>query len=358
MHVGKQMIRVLILIVGGVVCATLPDQAIAQQRYNIVDLGTLDDKDKNKRRENANQATRSAAFSINNLSEVVGFSTEPTGDYHAFLYRNGKIEDLDNQLGRVSWAYGITDAGVVLANARTDKGKKDPILTTPGGIFFNFGEGIKGAALGISNSGAVVGFLERMEDGKKIHRRAFLFRDGRLTDLGVPMGGEESDATAVNDAGQVVGHVYQDYHDSKRRAVFYHNGSTTSLGSFGGEGTTATDINSRGEVVGHSQLKSGEPHAFLYANEKLIDIIPGNRQSLAYAVNSSGQIVGAASNGSSLRAFLYSGGERGTVIDLNQQIAAGSGWVLTEARDINDKGEIVGSGVIRGEQRAFMLTPR
>ncbi len=43
--------------------------------------------------------------------------------------------------------------------------------------------------------------------------------------------------------------------------------------------------------------------------------------------------------------------------DLNSLIPAGSGWVLTRATAINDAGHIVGSGVIGGQVRAFLLTP-
>jgi probable HAF family extracellular repeat protein len=33
------------------------------------------------------------------------------------------------------------------------------------------------------------------------------------------------------------------------------------------------------------------------------------------------------------------------------------GWVVTEARDINESGQIVGTGWRNGEQRGFLLTP-
>ena len=38
-------------------------------------------------------------------------------------------------------------------------------------------------------------------------------------------------------------------------------------------------------------------------------------------------------------------------------IPAGLGWVLTEARDINESGQIVGTAWRNGEQRGFVLTP-
>jgi len=38
-------------------------------------------------------------------------------------------------------------------------------------------------------------------------------------------------------------------------------------------------------------------------------------------------------------------------------IPAGARWLLTEARDINDSGQIVGTGIFDGQVRAFLLTP-
>ena len=50
--------------------------------------------------------------------------------------------------------------------------------------------------------------------------------------------------------------------------------------------------------------------------------------------------------------------ERGVLRDLNALIPASAGWLLTETRDINDSGQIVGTGIFEGQVRAFLLTPR
>jgi len=53
-------------------------------------------------------------------------------------------------------------------------------------------------------------------------------------------------------------------------------------------------------------------------------------------------------------AVLWSGGK---VMDLNALVAVNSGWVLEDARSINDAGQIVGRGAYRGKEHAFLLTP-
>ena len=54
-------------------------------------------------------------------------------------------------------------------------------------------------------------------------------------------------------------------------------------------------------------------------------------------------------------AFVY---RNGRMLDLNNLIPPGSGWALTQANGINDAGEIVGYGMIAGQQHAFLLTPQ
>jgi probable HAF family extracellular repeat protein len=55
-------------------------------------------------------------------------------------------------------------------------------------------------------------------------------------------------------------------------------------------------------------------------------------------------------------AFLWTPGSG--MVDLNTLIDRSSGWVLIQARGINDGGQIVGQGLRNGQQRAFRLTRR
>ena len=76
--------------------------------------------------------------------------------------------------------------------------------------------------------------------------------------------------------------------------------------------------------------------------------------STAYGINDRGQVVGySVTSSSDPHAFLWDG----VMKDLNSLIPENSGWVLTEAMDINNKGQILGTGRFHGHTRAFLLTP-
>jgi probable HAF family extracellular repeat protein len=77
---------------------------------------------------------------------------------------------------------------------------------------------------------------------------------------------------------------------------------------------------------------------------------------MANGINAAGAVVGSfiAGDGEDEHAFLYEGGE---FHDLNDLIAEQGDWILVEARDINERGQVVGYGLRNGEERAVLLTP-
>jgi uncharacterized membrane protein len=81
--------------------------------------------------------------------------------------------------------------------------------------------------------------------------------------------------------------------------------------------------------------------------------------TIAWDINASGQVVGAAgtsSDGSTFgHAVLWNAGAT-TPTNLGLLLLPGSGWVLESANAINDAGQIVGVGSINSVDHGFRLT--
>lgn len=176
-----------------------------------------------------------------------------------------------------------------------------------------------------------------------------------MSDLGT-LGGTESYAYGINDAGVVVG--WATTADTKGHAFRYSGGVMTDLGTLGGWSSLAMAINSAGDIVGAAQpANSKRFRPFLYRDEVMTDLgTLGGGNGYATALNNVGQIVGYEENLSytDSRAFLYNGG---VLQDLNDLLPANSGWVLQKALGINDRGQIVGQGLLDGTPYGFVMLP-
>jgi probable HAF family extracellular repeat protein len=169
--------------------------------------------------------------------------------------------------------------------------------------------------------------------------------------------GEQSGATAINDAGQVVGSSTQeegpdDDHENPpgNRAILWENDRVHILGTLGGgssDHSYASDINAAGQVVGYSTAgvdERNDPihHAFLWEAGVMTDLgtLDGS-SSVAVGINDHGQIVGNSGG----RVFLW---ENGTMTDLGLP-------PRSRAADINTAGQVVGTSVTAaGENHAFL----
>jgi len=321
--------------------------------YAVTNLGTLG-------------GSNSYAFGINDTGQVVGEAETSSGNSHAFLWKDGAMTDLDPLNSGNSFAIDINNRGQVLSNFGSHGS------TTPSGSGFlwsngtitNFGDYMSGSIIpfGINDVGQVAGFF--IVFGTP-YGHACLWKDGNQTDLHTEFnfdGG--SIAYEINNSGQVVGNVdftveidggvvpSNDYH-----AFFWKDGTMTDLGTLGGSNSDASDINNKGQVVGEAKTSSETSHAFLWKDSTMIDLgtLDGYSNSFAFGINNKGQVVGKAetSSGTS-RAFFW---KDSTMTDLNSLIPANSGWELTEAQSINKNGQIVGTGKFNGQTNAFLLTP-
>lgn len=214
-------------------------------------------------------------------------------------------------------------------------------------------------ARGISDTGQVAGFAETGRTDR-LHAwvsRAFVRQaDGSLLDLGT-LGGPYSAAYAIGASGSVVGKADTDS-GATHAFLWTPGGGMTDLGILGGADSAAYAVSSADAVAGISDTgDTGTRHGFLFVNGQIRDLapLPGMDSSMSYGVNSQGQAVGVSQTAAGIKhATVW---RDGRPTDLNTLLPPRSGWVLTEARAVNDHGQIAGQGLWNGKPCAFLLTP-
>jgi len=122
------------------------------------------------------------------------------------------------------------------------------------------------------------------------------------------------------------------------------------LGTLGGETSEAIWINDSGDIAGSADLSAPDIHdAVRWRHGRILDLgtVDGDLCSRGRAINSKGQIVGGSSDCHNfLHAFVWE--EGGPMLDLNTLIPPGSGLQLTNALNINDRGEILAKSIPLG----------
>jgi len=255
----------------------------------------------------------SYAYDVNDSGDIVGVASAYDGAViagHAFLYRGGSMQDLGAPLRGSSVAHAINAVAHVVGGTLSAAGVAssvlwDPTLTVlpkldPEGV----ASGAPNVARGINASGAIVG-----ESGVP-----FILAGGEIVPAPLWIGG-------INDSGDVVGSV---------RAPL-------------GPGLSAT-------------------HAAIYRDGGVVDVHgpPFEFDSWAEASSDTGEIVGSATGPFAptfSHGFVY---REGAMHDLNLLLAPGTAWVVTDAIDVNDSGQIaaVAWPVSGAGPRAVRLEPR
>jgi probable HAF family extracellular repeat protein len=307
--------------------------------YAVTELDSLSSKE-------------SGAYGINNSGQVVGYSYPSGGPMHAVLWDNGALIDIKTG-GAIPFNYAsaINEAGQVLCNLGPGShvSGRCPYLWQDGNITYIGECGGTNNVYAINNVGQVAGSSVGLP---------FVWHNGLLTPLStLGSNNQSSGASGINDRGQVVGFAATKS-DNQSHAVLWQNGRIHDLGTIpGGSYSQASSINETGKVVGWSRTSSDSTHAVLWQKRQITDLgtFDGN-DTKATDINNRGTVVGYSLNSydTPIHAFVW---RNGRLRDLNSLLPANSGWELTAAYGINDRGQIVGRGKKDGQTRAYILTP-
>jgi probable HAF family extracellular repeat protein len=188
---------------------------------------------------------------------------------------------------------------------------------------------------------------------------------GTLGGLGSQGGftfGYSVEVNGLNTRGEVVG-TSPLPGDKTYHAVLW-DGSLKDLGTLGGYNSRGWWVTESGLVVGNADIspQTTSHHAFLWKDGVMTDLgtLGPCLDSTAFAVNSSGQVVGDTGDcpgGSGGPSFFSERGQ--PMVDINSLLLANSSDIeVVDAIYINDRGEVAGAGILpNGDVHAVLLVP-
>ena len=295
-------------------------------------------------------STSGSASGLNNRGDVVGTANLPDDTQAGFVYRAAGDVTIDlNDL-----ILNDEDIDIVV--------EPEAWPTLPEGQRWPDGARIA-SATGINDSGQIVGsfYLWDNRDPEKYVGRyhAFRYTPAGFDGVGEPLpaefrdlsgrvdGYDDSSAAAINSLGDVVGQL------SYQGPGFVWIAAEDNLMVVDDDTINAQDISNFGEIAG-TMFVGGERRAFRYTpGLELLNLgvlgrsKSGSSYSIASGINSAGQVVGKSSAPKVMyqRGFWYSD-QRGMV---NLGALEGGSLAMSEAKDINSSGHIVGISSTLGD---------
>jgi probable HAF family extracellular repeat protein len=358
----------------------------AQQNYKITDLGV-------------NNPTNnfSMVMGLNNqgwAENMDGFVNPPITSTSTTI-ANGRAVigiygfniDLGTLGGKNSWTNygGINDRGEAVGLAETSVPDPDgedmcgfgtKLTCRP--FYWRYGHmtalptlgGNNGQASAINNRGQIVGISETTDSdpgctagkpGKVIS--PVLWERGEARPLPTLVGDQDGFVQGINNRGQAVGSSGTCTNISMH-AVLWENDTAIQLKDLGQAGGAAYAINDHGQIVGYVSSADGTTIvAAIWQNGEItsIPILPGDSAAFATGINNRGQVVGSDFNSTGWSHGFIS--QDGVLTDLNTLIPGDSNLFIIAASNINERGQISGMATVvtgpnAGNIHAILLTPR
>ena len=363
--------------------------AFAQTTYKLIDLGV------NKSTDNFNMV-----MGLNNegwAENMDGFGNSPVlslsagvASGRAVISVYGRNIDLGTLGGDNSWTNygGINDRGEAVGMAETsvpDPNGEDMCgfhtKKTCRGFLWRNGHimalptlgGNNGQAAAINNRGQIVGISETTVPdpgcpaGKQPGTTVLpvMWERGEVRPLPTLPGEPDGFAQGLNNQGQAVG-ATGTCTTFAIHAVMWEDGKAFQLKDFGIPGGDAYAINEHGQIVGYVSNPDGTtvfPTVWLDGADGAptnLGILPGDGAAFATGINNRGQVVGSTLNSIGwAHGFLWQDGVLTNLNALNPEV---SNLYIVAGSNINERGQISGmaqvmSGPDMGKIHAILLTP-
>ncbi len=315
--------RTVALVLMSLSCALAPLTAEAQTVYRATLLPDLDNP----------YGPASFAQALNDRGDAVGQSRNVDGTLSAVLWRNRRVIEINP--GVYSNAYGVNNrASVVGENSgltafRWHRGQLENLGASPET------REAQSSARDINERGQIVG-VSCIGDGCP----ALLWQHGQVITLDdLPGGITWGEAWAINNRGEIVGASVDA--SGGFAAAIWQGGVVTALAD---RGSAAIDINNHGQIVGFAQSTTQRAVLWQEYDMTVLPLPAGHFSAQARAINEREVIVGWSETVPPFidrRAVIW---RNGTATDLNELLIPNTlpeSIVLTEALDINERGQII-----------------
>jgi probable HAF family extracellular repeat protein len=214
------------------------------------------------------------------------------------------------------------------------------------------------AARGINSVGTLVGYADSPDQTTLV---PVVWTESTLSRLPTLDGGNAF-AVAINEAGAIVGNARTP--EGQTHCVLWPvAGGITDCHTADSTFSMALGINEVGQVTGYANTADGQRGYVWLPLTGMLFLSPlkEDTESAAYAINDAGVVVGrsALPHPDVATQLLHEAATRwdnGTPTDLNTLITV-PGWSLQTAVGVNNRGEIVGTGMFNGQRHGFLLTP-
>lgn len=306
----------------------------AHATYSLVDLG---------------ETATTGVTGINNAGQVAGTISHTDGTRSAAIYTGGAWQDLGKFGSANAGASGINNNGQVLINT----------FDVPASSYWTYIYDFKnGGQTTVAQTSGVSGGKGINDAGQVVlvsNSRLLIYKNNNVTDIGT-MGLYSVSSAIINNAGKVAGYGKTSSTGYYATKIADLDGTNyVDVGNLGYAKTTYVyGMNDSGQVVGNSTYSRLSNYKAYRYDGTIHDLSNSNwKYSIGNDINNNDQIVGTYTDTNSgvNGAFFW---ENGGAQDISNLFAA-QGWILTNAKYINDNGDIVGFGDLNGVSHQFLL---